>query len=111
MDSNKKKDRYEDKLIRMGEKARHDLGLKDEKNVELWPEGDSRDRISRSRVLEIFKAYSSDLKKAKSDMPEEDFNRVGFVTSRTFSFICKDGRKNGYLGKTHIKYINLDNWV
>lgn len=93
MDGNKKKDRYEDKLIRMGEKARHNLGLKDEKNVELWPDGDSRDRISRSRVLEIFKAYSRDLKEAKSKMSEEDFNRIGFVTSRTFSFICKDGRK------------------
>jgi hypothetical protein len=93
MDSNKKENRYEDKLIRMGEKARRSLGLEDEKTVELWPEGSAQDRISRSKVLEIFQAYSSDLKKAKQSVPEEDFDRVGFVTSRTFDFICRDKRK------------------
>lgn len=98
MDSNKKSDRYEDKLIRMGEKARQNLGLVDEKTVELWPEGEASDRISRSRVLEIFQAYSEDLKKAKSSIAEEDYGRIGFVTSRTFSYICKDKRKK----KEHI---------
>jgi len=93
MDSNKKEGRYEDKLIRMGEKARNNLELKDEKTVELWPEGPDLDRISRSKVLEIFQAYSSDLKKAKQTVSEEDFDRVGFVTSRTFNFICRDKRK------------------
>lgn len=93
MDNNKKQDRYEDKLIRMGEKARHNLRLEDEKTVELWPEGSDQDRISRSKVLEIFQAYSSDLKEAKQSVSEEDFDRVGFVTSKTFNFICKDKRK------------------
>jgi len=93
MGSNKKENRYEDKLIRMGEKARHNLGLRDEKTVELWPEGPSQDRINRSKVLEIFQAYSSDLKKAKKSVGEEDYDRIGFVTSRTFDYICKDKRK------------------
>jgi len=93
MDNNKKKDRYEDKLIRMGEKARDVLGLKDEKTVELWPDGPALDRISRSKVLEIFQAYSSDLSRAKASMPENDYNHVGFVTSRIFDFICRDKRK------------------
>jgi hypothetical protein len=93
MDNNKKSDRYEDKLIRMGEKARHNLGLKDEKTVELWPEGPIQDRINRSKVLEIFQAYSSDLKKAKQSTPEEDYDHIGFVTTKIFNFICKDKRK------------------
>lgn len=93
MDNNQKQDRYEDRLIRMGERARNRLGLKDEKSVELWPEGSAQDRITRSKVLEIFQAYSEDLKNTKKTMPEEEYNRVGFVTSRTFNFICKDKRK------------------
>jgi hypothetical protein len=93
MDKNKKKDRNENKLIRMGEKARQNLGLKGEKIVELWPEGTTRDRISHSKALEIFQAYSEDIKKVKQTMSEEDYNRVGFVTSQIFNFICKDSRK------------------
>lgn len=93
MDTNRKKSRYEDKLIRMGEKARDTLGLKNEKTVELWPEGPAIDRISRSKMLEIFKAYSGDIKRIKESMPEDDYTRVGFVTSRTFDFICKDSKK------------------
>jgi len=93
MDNNRKQSRYEDKLIRIGEKARHNLGLEDEKTVELWPEGPVQDRISRSKVLEIFQAYSDDLKKAKESMSGEDYDHIGFVTSKTFNFICKDKRK------------------
>lgn len=93
MDDNKKEDRYEDRLIRMGENARKHLGLKDEKTVELWPDGPVDARITRSKVLEIFQAYSSDLKKAKTHTSEEDYNRIGFVTSRTFNYICKDKRR------------------
>jgi len=93
MDSNQKQDRYEDRLIRMGERARNNLGLKDEKSVELWPEGPTRDRINRSKVLDIFQAYASDLKKAKATVPAEDFDNVGFVTSKIFKYICKDNRK------------------
>ncbi len=93
MDSNKKQDRNENSLIRMGSKARERLGLANEKTVEIWPDTNDSDRIHRSRGLEIFHAYSDEIKKAKESMPEEDFLRVGFVTTNTFNYICKDGRK------------------
>lgn len=93
MDANKKEDRYEDKLIRMGEKARRFLGLGKSKTVELWPEGSDDDRINRSKELQIFKAYSDELKELKDNMSQEDFCRVGFVTSRTFNFVSRDSRK------------------
>lgn len=95
MDSNKKKGRHEDKLIRMGSKARENLGLAGEKTVELWPDTiDIDDRLFRSRVLSIYESYAEDLDKLKtSKMPKEDYLKVGFVTSRTFSYICRDGRR------------------
>jgi len=93
MDSNKKQERYEDRLIRMGEAARNNLGLKDEKSIELWPDGSTQDRINRSKVLEIFQAYSIDLKKAKESNPAADYDKIGFVTTKTFNFICKDKRR------------------
>lgn len=91
MDSNRKKDRNEDGLIRMGNKARENLGLAQEKTVELWPKNNnSLDRINRSKVLDIFHAYKEDLRGLRnSDMPEEEYLRVGFVTTRTFEYICK----------------------
>ncbi len=94
MDSNRKSDRNENGLIRLGVKARRSLGLSDEKVVEVWPNTDTNGRINRSKSLEIFQAYSSDLRKAKESMNADDFERVGFVTSTIFSYVCKDGRKN-----------------
>lgn len=94
MDSNKKNNRNENGLIRLGVKARRNLGLTGEKVVEVWPDTDTSGRINRSKSLEIFQAYSSDLKKAKESMSNDDFERVGFVTSTIFSYVCKDGRKN-----------------
>ena len=92
MDSNTKKGRYEDKLIRIGAKARANLGLNDEKEVELWPSTSDMDRISRSRVLTIFKAFSADLKEAKNaGLSPNEYNRVGFVTTNTFDYICHQG--------------------
>lgn len=89
MDTNERKGRYEDKLIRMSQKARDFLGLSDDKVVELWPSGSTRKKIARSKTLAIFKAYSSDIKKLRYEgMPKEDMVRVGFVTSRTFDYIC-----------------------
>jgi hypothetical protein len=76
----------------MGEKARKSLGLAGEKSVELWPRGSDEDRINRSKTLEIFHAYSDELKSLKKKMTQEDYCRVGFVTSRTFNYICKDVR-------------------
>lgn len=93
MDSNRKKDRNENLLIRMGSKARERLGLDNEKTVEIWPDTNDSDRIHRSRGLEIFHAYSGELKKARESMSEDDFLRVGFVTANTFNYICTDGRK------------------
>jgi len=95
MDSNKKKGRNEDRLIRMGSKTRANLGLTDEKTVELWPDtGEVSDRINRSKALEIFQAYAGDLKKLKDDnMSANEYFRVGFVTSRTFDYICRDKHK------------------
>ena len=95
MTSNKKRDRNENGLIRMGARARENLGLNAEKTVELWPDTDDpKDRIHRSRALEIFEAYSSDLKLLKeSNMSDDEFMRVGFVTKTTFKYICGDNRK------------------
>jgi len=95
MDINKKSDRNENKLIRIGEKARHNLGLSNDKSVELWPNSNtSKDRINKSRLLLIFQAYTADLKElSKSDVSSEEYNRIGFVTTKTFKYICNDGRK------------------
>lgn len=92
MDNNRKADRGEDKLIRMGTKARSYLELDNEKTVELWPTNTISGRINRSKVLSIFKAYQADLNTAKSNgMSPEEYLRVGFVTTRTFEYICGDG--------------------
>jgi len=92
MDSNRKKDRYEDKLIRIGSSARKSLGLNDEKVVELWPSTSTKDRINRSKTLNIFKAYSADLKKLKNDgLSIDEYQRVGFVTTKIFEYICGSG--------------------
>jgi len=95
MDSNRKKDRGEDGLIRLGSKAREALGLGKEKTVELWPDNKSTDdRINRARVLSIFEAYKEDLKGLKeSGASEEEYLRSGFVTSKTFETICRDRSK------------------
>lgn len=89
MDGNKKTDRGEDKLIRIGVKARSNMGLDNEKSVELWPTNNVSGRINRSKVLNIYQAYSADLKSARSNgMSPEECLRVGFVTTRTFEYIC-----------------------
>jgi len=94
MNSNRKKDRNEDRLIRMGSKTRANLGLTNDKTVELWPNTNSQERISRSKVLTIFQAFSSDLKNLKkSGVSTDEFNRSGFVTEKTFHYICSDGRR------------------
>jgi len=94
MDTNKKEDRYEDKLIRFGSKARTHLGLIDEKMVELWPSTSAQDRINRSRTLKIFKAFSADLETLKDKkMSVDEYNRVGFVTTKTFEYICGNGAR------------------
>jgi len=89
MDNNQKQDRNEDKLIRMGVKARENLGLKNDKSVELWPDGDVKGKMNHSKLLSIFQAFSSDLKELqRSGMSSEEYHRVGFVTTKTFRYIC-----------------------
>jgi len=93
MDKNKK--RQEQGVIRMGKIARETLGLVHDKSVELWPDGDIYERTNRSRVLAINEAYKEDLKELKvkinnSQMTEEDYAKVGFVTAATFSYLCKN---------------------
>lgn len=91
MDTNRKKSRNEDGLIRLGKKAREALGLAGETAVELWPaSSDTSDRINRSRILTIYEAYSEDLKALKeTGISDDDYLRAGFVTTRTFNYICK----------------------
>jgi len=92
MDKNKKEDRREASLIRIGSKARTNLGLDREKTVELWPSTSTADRITKSKVLTIFMAYEEDLKELKSrignDLTEDQFLRTGFVTKDVFNAIC-----------------------
>lgn len=89
MDTNKKAGRRENKLIRIGEKARANLGLTNDKTVELWPNSSTKERIARSTVLTIFRAFSSDIKKLREQgMSQEDILRVGFVTTNTFNHLC-----------------------
>lgn len=93
MDSNRKRGRHEDQLIRLSKKAREALGLDHEDTVELWPDGSIHNRIHRNKVLKIFKAYSKDLNEARKKVSEEDFYRIGFVTTRTFNIICGPGKE------------------
>lgn len=103
MDNNQKDGRKESQLIRIGGKARENLGLKNDKAVELWPDSDANGRINRNRLLQIFQAYSDDLKKLKeSGMSLEEFNRVGFVTSNTFKYICGRSSKTNEKENTWI---------
>lgn len=92
MDSNKKRSRKEDTLIRVGSKARTYLELDNEKSVELYPTNTPRDRINRNKILSIFQAFSEDLNRIKtSGMSQEELLRVGFVTTKTFNYICGNG--------------------
>ena len=82
--------RNEHKLIRLGRKARENLGLMEDKVVELWSDDDPKNKANRSKVLHIYQAYSADLKEVKKNMPKEEYLRVGFVTSQTFRYLCSD---------------------
>lgn len=100
MDTNKKEDRNENVLIRMSAAAREHMGFEGDK-VELWPEEVSgEDRINKSIILTVFRAFSEDLKKLKEEISsgrisEEKALTVGFVTSRTFSRICGGKKQTG----------------
>lgn len=95
MDKNRKSDRHEDRLIRVGEKAREYLGLNGETNVELWSNSTVSNRINRSKILQIHQAFNTDLNKVKNKGTNpEEYLRIGFVTTNTFEFICGNNSGN-----------------
>lgn len=101
MDENKKSDRDEHSLIRMGERARVVLGLAGEKEVTVWSENKS----GKSKTLKIFQAFSGDLEEMKQQMTNEEYARVAFVTTSTHKLLC------GEKSKTTQKYAWLSDSV
>ena len=87
MDSNKKDGRNEHGLVRMSKIARDNMGF--DKKVEIYPETESVEkRIGGSMLLDIFQAFSEDIKKIReSGASEEEMTRIGFVTTKTFQKI------------------------
>jgi len=98
MDKNKKEGRNENSLIRMSSIARDSMGFHNDK-VELWPaDSTGEDRLNRSILLTVFHAFKDDLSELKADiqsgkLAEEKYNRIGFVTTKTFNRVC--GNKKG----------------
>ena len=90
MDTNKKKDRNEDELIRLPKVSRENLdpALK----VEVYLNtGNTEDRIKSARVLKVFKAFIKDIENCKNkDMTPEEIVRTGFVTTKTFKKITNN---------------------
>lgn len=87
MDNNKKPDRNENGLVRMSKAARDHMGFKN--TVEVYPQSDNVDhRLNGSMLLEIFQAFSSDIRKLREEgYTEEQLKRVGFVSSKTYQKI------------------------
>lgn len=96
MDNNRKEDRNESGLIRMGAKARKFMSF-DEEKVEIWTvEGQER---NASVLLDIFQAYTTDVKKVKDlvkrgKIKPGDLNRIGFVTTKMYNRITGGEDKN-----------------
>lgn len=89
MDNNRKDDRNENGLVRMAAKARDFMSFVDDK-VEIWTVAGAERQASV--LLDIFHAYSTDVKKAKDlvgkgDFKTADLNRIGFVTSKMYKRI------------------------
>lgn len=103
MNNNKKKGRNESSLVRMSENTRKFMHFEKDK-VELYPsDTDTSKRLKGSILLDIYKAYSSDLKKLKEkNLSEEEINRSGFVTTSTFKKITDENtndNKNVWISK------------
>jgi hypothetical protein len=82
MDKNKKENRNENNLIRMSKKARQFMQF-NEDQVEVWSVGTTAtERKSNAILLNIFQAYSDDLKTIKDK--SVDTNRIGFVTTKVW---------------------------
>jgi len=91
MDTNKKKGRNENSLVRMSQAARDHMGFKDNK-VEVYPDsGKVEDRLHKTKLLTIFKAFSADIRVLREKgMTPNELRRVGFVTSKTYNLIVGD---------------------
>jgi len=75
----------------MPAKVRNNMGFNEE-SVEIYPSGGSNDRITKAQLLEIFHAYSTDIKKvkkmiSKGEITAEEATRIGFVTTNTLNKI------------------------
>ena len=85
MDRNGSSSRGENNLVRMSQAAREYMGY--EKTVEVYPETeDTNTRLSRNMLLNVFRAYTDDLRELKRQgFSKEELKRVGFVTSEVFN--------------------------
>ena len=92
MNSNKKEDRGENGLIRMSKAARTHMGF--ENKVEIYPDTKNPEsRISGSMLLDIYQAFSADLKEAtKNEINQKELLCTGFVTSTTYNKITGRGK-------------------
>lgn len=88
MDTNKKEKRNENGLIRMSQASRDHMGFDDNK-VEVYPDSKKvEDRLHKTKLLTIFKAFSSDIRdQREKGMTPNELRRVGFVTSKTYNMI------------------------
>lgn len=90
MDSNKKEDRDEQGLVRMSATARKNMEFQQD-SVELWQSGNGK---KITTVLSIFQAFSSDVKRLKSEgYTNDELKRVGFVSTTTYQKITGDKPK------------------
>lgn len=95
MDRNADNKRNEHGLIRMGKITRE--SLKFSNKVEIYPVTENTEkRLNGSILLDIFKAFSEDLKKVKElNLSEEELCRVGFVTTKTFQKVtCSKAKRS-----------------
>lgn len=98
MDTNRKEGRNERTLIRMSKAARENLGL-DEK-IEVYNKNSTDDRIKSATLLEVYKAYTDDIRKAiVMGVPKEDLNRVGFVTTDIYNKLTGGKKQDIWVSK------------
>jgi len=95
MSNNKKLNRQEHQLVRMSKDTREFMKFGNDK-VELYPSDiDASKRLKGAMLLDIYKAYSKDLKTLKEmNLSEEELRRVGFVTKATFKKIVNNDNEN-----------------
>jgi hypothetical protein len=102
MNTNKKEDRNENGLVRMSASAREYMDFPDIEGgqVELFKDEDAIKRINSAILLSVFKSFKEDntrLKKmiADGEISQDDINRVGFVTAKTYERLVGNKGKKG----------------